>query len=108
MGFVDQLKKLFGSQPGRQPDQGLYIYVKLERTGEVVRLRLSPQHELNSDEAGGYVSHKSIIGPRTFGRAEATFRFDERRALVDTEITGGTLATREEWLEQHPEDAVSQ
>jgi hypothetical protein len=96
MGLFNGLKRLFsGDEEG---DKGIYIYVKLSRRGEVVRLRLQPGHDLNSDyESGGYTSHKSIIGPRTFERAEATFRFDGNYALIDSEITGGEVVDEAAW-----------
>ena len=67
---------------GRPPeDDGIYLYVRLDRGGEIVQLRLNPQHELvpNYDE-GGYYTRKTIVGPRTFQRADATFEFKPRSA----------------------------
>ncbi len=103
MGLFGKLKDLLGgSGPGVQGgDAGLYLYVKLDRTGEVVRLRLEPQQELVPDyEAGGYFSHKSVVGPLTFARAEATFRFDDSRRLTGWDITGGELADEAAWEAQ--------
>lgn|SRR5574341_698805 len=102
MGLIDQLKKLFGG--GSKPsvgDEGIYLYVRLDRRGEIVRLRLNPAADLNpDDERGGHVSRKQIVGPRTFERAAATFHFDEHRRLVEAEVEGGSLASELEWLRQ--------
>jgi hypothetical protein len=98
MGF---LKKLFGGQGSASQDHGVYIYVKLARSGEIVRLRIDPAHELNLDEdGGGYISRKLIVGPRSYQRAEATFQFSESKHLLGAEVDGGEMTTEEEWLAQ--------
>ncbi len=100
MSFFDWLRRAFaGSGASRQAtDTGLYFYVKLQRGGEVVQLRLDPQYELVPDyDEGGYITRKSVVGPMTFQRAEATFRFDENRQLQTWDISGGDLVSQEEW-----------
>jgi len=95
------LKGLFSGSPRNKPDSGLYLYVRLEKTGEIARLRLAPDHELNWDEeAGNFVSRKTIIGPLTFARADAEFRFDNAKTLISGEIDGGEIVTEEAWQEQ--------
>jgi hypothetical protein len=99
MGFFDSLKNLFSGSGGSPSDKGLYVYVRLDKSGEVVRLRLDPGAELNPDiERGGYVCRKYITGPMTFDRAEATFYFDSGRQLTGADIVGGELAAQEDWL----------
>ncbi len=98
MGFLDKIRQMFSQTPGESKDEGLYYYVRLDISGEVVRVRIAPGQELNPDyDAGGYISRKTIIGPRSYRRAEATFRFDEGRNLVGAEISGGSLSTYEDW-----------
>lgn len=95
MGF---LKKLFGGGASEPQDDGLYLYVKLDRADEVVRIRINPGSELNPNEdGGGYITRKLIMGPRTFKKAEATFFFDPNRRLINSEISGGELSTIEAW-----------
>ncbi len=110
MGLLGKLKDLFGGSGsgGQGGDTGLYLYVRLDRTGEVVRLRLEPQYELVPDyDEGGYFTRKSVVGPLTFARAEATFRFDEGRRLASWDITGGQLADQADWeAQQQPQDAA--
>lgn len=92
MGLFGKLKKALGGDDRPPADDGLYLYIKLDRTGEVVRLRLTPQYELVPDyDAGGYVTRKTIVGPATFARADAEFRFDEGRSLIGEAISGGAL-----------------
>ena len=87
-------------QPARgrhKGDEGLYFYVRLTQTGEVVEIRLIPRQELVPDyKSGGYFSRKVITGPRTLGRADALFRFDEKRRFSGAEISGGELVERSE------------
>jgi hypothetical protein len=76
-------------------DEGLYFYVRLTRTGEVVEIRLIPRQELVPDyKSGGYFSRKVITGPRTLARADAVFRFDEKHRFSGAEINGGELVER--------------
>jgi hypothetical protein len=83
---------------GRGGDEGIYFYVKLKQTGEVVELRLIPRQELVPDyQVGGYFSRKVITGPRTLARANALFRFDENRRFTDAEIAGGELTDEGEY-----------
>lgn len=105
MGFIrGVLSKLLrrggadtsGNHPGvgsrGKGDEGLYLYVRLIETGEIVELRLIPRQELVPDyKNGGYFTHKVITGPRTLGRADALFRFDEKRNYSSAEIAGGEM-----------------
>src|SRR5574341_1630331 len=101
MGIFDRLRELFTGSDREPSDEGIYTYIKLDGSGEVVRVRLSPGQELNPDyEAGGYITRKTIIGPRSFRRAEALFRFDESRRLIATEVEGGSVGTQQEWEAQ--------
>nr|MBN1230201.1 hypothetical protein [Anaerolineae bacterium] len=97
-------KKLFGGE--RQPaDEGIYLYVKLDRSDEIVRIRLEPRYELvPDDESGGYITRKSIVGPRSYRRAEAVFQFSPTRQLASWDIRGGTMSTGEEWQSQQQTD----
>ncbi len=101
MGILHRLRGLLSGSSTANQDEGLYFYVRLDKTGEIVRLRIAPSQELNPDYGrGGFVSRKQILGPRTFARAEATFRFDEAHRLMEWDIVGGSLTTHEAWEEQ--------
>jgi hypothetical protein len=97
MGF---LKKLFGGQGSTEKDHGIYVYIKLTRSGEIVRIRIDPAHELNVEEDGSYVSRKLIVGPRSYQRAEATFQFSESKQLLGADVEGGAMTTEDEWRAQ--------
>ena len=104
MNFLKKIKNAL-SGPSDPGDKGIYLYIKLDRTGEVVRLRLTPEHELLPDyDEGGYYTHKSIVGPMTFSRAQAVFRFDQGKKLVSWDIDGGELVTAEDWESPREEE----
>ena len=85
-------------------DNGLYFYVQLERKGEIVRIRLDPQHDLAPDyKTGTYFSRKAIIGPRTIERADATFFFDDGKSFDYADIAGGELVDEEKYNRQEQE-----
>ncbi len=102
MGILKKLKQsLTGGGGGRRGDPGIYFYIRLDRSGEIVKLRLIPGQDLVPDyNAGTYFSHKTIIGPQSFERAEATFHFDGQRRFDQADISGGELTEEEAYLQQ--------
>ncbi len=97
------LKNLFGG--GSSPkDKGIYVYVRLNRSGEIVRLRLQPGYDVSLGDGDNPISRKQVVGPRTFERAEATLLFDKNYRLVDAEIDGGELADEAAWNAQQAQN----
>jgi len=96
MGFLDSLKSIFsGRETG---DEGYYIYVRCRRCGEVIKTRLNLQGDLSYSDEGGYVVHKTLVGNQLcFERIEVTLTFNERRQLVDREISRGEFITAEDF-----------
>lgn len=87
---VDFLKKLFGG--GTESDPGLYYYIRVDRTGEVIQVRIHPGNDLSqTDDFKGYFTRKVVVGEKSFDRVEAEFFFDNKRSLTETRIDGGTL-----------------
>jgi hypothetical protein len=94
------LKKLFGGgergSSAAGDRDGIYLYIRSKRTGEVIRLRLHRYNDLSAtDSEGGYFARKTIVGQSSFDRIEAEFTFDRHRRLTHDEITGGELVDRE-------------
>lgn len=96
MGFI---RKLFG---GRQTSSngGIYVYVRIHRTGEIVQLRLGVGYDISQRDEGGYFAHKIVMGKSSFERADATFYFDRNYKLEGTDIQGGEISTEDEYLRQ--------
>lgn len=82
-------------------DDGIYLYFKLDVSGEIVRIRLNPGSDLMVDyQTSDRFIRKTIIGPRSYRRAEAELTFNDRFKLVEWEIDGAELTTEEEYLAQ--------
>lgn len=97
---MNLLKKLFGGSGGRQSGDvsGLYFYIKSNRTGEVIRVRLHRENDLSlSDGESGYFTRKTIMGQKGFDRIESEFYFDRSKNFVSAELNGGTLVEREDY-----------
>ncbi len=90
MGF---LRKLLGGSGGRGGDgDGLYFYVRADRTGEVIPLRLNRYNDLSlMDDQTRYYSRKIIVGQKSFDRIEAEFIFDKDRKFLTADVSGGEL-----------------
>lgn len=101
MGF---LKKLVGALTGgggaAQDDSGVYVYVKVKRSGEIVRLRLMPGYDISKNEDGRFFSRKMVMGGRSFERVDATFYFDKSYKLVEADTPGGEIVDEEAYQEQ--------
>jgi hypothetical protein len=94
MGFLDGLKRLFGLAAGGG-DSGIYYYIRCDRCGDFVRIRLNPTSELQQefsttgDFVRGYYVRKMVVDQRCFRPIEVELRFDSRRRETSREITGG-------------------
>lgn len=102
MGFLDSFKSIFsGSSSGQ--NEGYYIYVRCQRCGELIKARLNLMNDLSLADDGGYVVNKTLIGNKLcFERIEVTLRFDERRQLVDRQISRGEFVTAEDYQAAQP------
>lgn len=98
----------FGNQPR---DDALYIYVEMDRTQEIVTLRVDLNNDLTQEFAPGsshdspthYTCTKQAMGEQTFRPAHVWLQFDSRRRMVDSKVEGGRLVAEEEMLD--PTDA---
>ena len=81
-------------------DKGFFVYVRISRSGEVVRLRLRPGYDISQDDSGRPFTRKLIIGQRSFDRCEAVIYFDKNYQVADSEFEGGELVSESEWNTQ--------
>ena len=94
----------FGNQPR---DDALYIYVEMDRTAEIVTLRVDLNNDLTQEFAPGsshdspthYTCTKQVMGEQTFRPAHVWLQFDSRRRMVDSKVEGGRLVAEEELLD---------
>ncbi|MDQ3809812.1 MAG: hypothetical protein M3336_05930 [Chloroflexota bacterium] len=95
MGRLDLLKRLLGG--GERPrggptDGGLYIEIRCDACGEVVRARISPTSELSqSDDGNSYFVRKVLVGQRCFRPIEVELTYaDLRGTEINRQVRGGT------------------
>jgi hypothetical protein len=101
MGGLDFLKKLLGgggsggSSGGRSADGGIYIEVKCDACGEVIRARISPTSELSlMDDGKTYFVRKVLVGKQCFRSIEVELRYsDLRGSEIGREVRGGTTVS---------------
>ncbi len=100
MGF---LRRLFGGGAARQGDEALHLYVKCDRCGAPVHVRVNLFNDLAADygdtDAEGYVLSKEVMDDRCFRLMRVEIQFDTRRRETSREIEGGTFISEEEWTE---------
>lgn len=103
MGFLRNIRSLFGGGNTAQ-DAGMYLYVKVYKVpnrpspeDEIVQLRLNPYSDLSEDDEGNLFTKKTVVGTRSFRRAEITVFFDNKRHIRDSEVSGGEVATEEDF-----------
>ncbi|PJF36977.1 MAG: hypothetical protein CUN49_02705 [Candidatus Thermofonsia Clade 1 bacterium] len=71
---------------------GLYYYVRVRRSGEVVRIRINPNNDLSlTDDESGYFVRKVAVGTRSFERVELEVTYDKNRRVIDVQVQGGDL-----------------
>lgn len=96
------LKKLFGGGDKKPADSGVYLYIRCDKCGEVIRIRLEPKYEFVAQDDGSYRSRKVIIGSQCFTRIDATFHFDPQQQLLNADLNGGQLVDESEWTPPSP------
>jgi len=99
MGFFDRFKKAL-SAPASE-EGVLWLYVRCDRCGEKIRVRIDRRYDVNPDyEKGGYILRKEILGYRCPQLIYATLHFDRNFNVTSRDITGGQFITREEFEAQ--------
>jgi len=102
MNILKQIANIFVGGPAlaRRGDPGLYYYVRCDRCGEVIKVRINSMNDLSqSDEGDAWFARKTIVGQRCYNRIEAEFVYDSKRQLTSSEIKGGTLVTEDDYDE---------
>lgn len=101
MGLFASLLKLVGiGQSSASSDRGVYYYVRCDRCGEKLRLRVDPYWDLGTTDGGGFSVTKHLIGQKCFRTIEVTLTFDDKRQESERDITGGKFITAEEYAKE--------
>jgi hypothetical protein len=103
---VSFLRRLFGqggTGKARDPD-GLWVYVRCKRCGQVNATRISLRNEPSIDYGesgqivGSHVRKVLVSGTnRCFHPVEVLLTFDPAKRLTNRQISGGELITREQY-----------
>ncbi len=104
MGF---LRRLFGGGAQAPEKDVLHLYIKCNRCGSPVHVRIDLRNDLAADygdnEAEGYTLYKEVMDDRCFRLMQAELQFDVRRNEISRQIEGGTFITEAEWEELRAE-----
>ena len=91
--MLNFFKNLFGgSAPAASSDRGIYVEVKCDACGEIVRARVNPTSELSlQDDGQTYYVRKVLVGQQCFRPIEVELRYSDLRGTeVSREVHGGT------------------
>lgn len=101
---MDFFKRLFGGggagKSASSDKDGLYYYIKPTGCTEIVQVRINANNDLSLDDEGkGYIVRKMVRGTsyKCTRSAELNLIYDSNRRLKNTEVTGGTLVTRDDY-----------
>jgi hypothetical protein len=95
---LNWLRRLFGGGGGtagggrRAADGGIYVEVRCDACGEVIRARINPTSELSlTDDGKTYFVRKVLVGQQCFRAIEVELTYSDLRGTeVGREVHGGT------------------
>lgn len=108
---MNLFRRIFGGGTAPQSDGAIHLYVRCERCGTPVHVRVDPRNDLlgeydDSNEASGYRLVKEIMDSRCFRLMRAEIAYDRARHELHRELEGGTFITQQEYetllAEQQP------
>jgi hypothetical protein len=95
---LDAIRKFFSGTGEPRDRDALYVYVKCERCGTPVMIRVDKRHDLHRNyDTGGYTLRKEVMDGTCFNLFHFTMEFDPRYNVVSREIEGGEFITWEEY-----------
>jgi hypothetical protein len=98
MGF---LRRLFGRGNQSSDDRGLHLYIKCQRCGSPVHVRIDLHNDLSAEygdnAAEGYHIVKEVMDDRCFRLMRAELHFDAQRREVSRAIEGGAFISSDEY-----------
>ena len=92
LSFFKKLLGGGGGAPAGTSDRGLYIKVKCNACGEIVRARVNPTSELSlQDDGQTYYVRKVLVGQQCYRPIEVELRYSDLHGTeIGREIRGGT------------------
>ena len=107
---MNLLRRLFGGSSAPLPDNAIHLYVRCNRCGAPVHVRVDPRNDLvieygDDDDTSGYRLIKEIMDSRCFRLMRAEIEYDRGRREQNRTIEGGTFINREEYDQLVAKDA---
>jgi hypothetical protein len=100
MGLLDGLRQWFVGATG-EDRYAMYIYVRCQKCGEKVRLRMDRRFDLEQEFGetlvSGYVANKDIMGRKCYNLIRVHIEYDQYFRPKSHEVTGGQLITKAEY-----------
>ena len=102
MSLFKRLSEYFSSS-GSVDEKGHWVYVRCNKCHEPLKVRVNLDHDLSIDYDGphgqSYFSRKTIVGSSgCFQRIEIELTFNQKRKLINREISRGTFIEKDEYL----------
>lgn len=99
---MDFLRRLFGGGAGKPTEDALHLYVRCNRCGALVHVRVHPYNDMaveydERENIDGYRLRKEIMDSRCFRLMYADLAFDRNRREISRSIEGGEFISREEY-----------
>ena len=99
---MNLLRRLFGGGGPSASDGAIHLYVRCDRCGAPVHVRVDPRNDLvieygDDEEAAGYRLFKEIMDSRCFRLMRAEIAYDRARREIDRQLEGGQFITEEEY-----------
>ena len=103
MSFLKKLGAMFS--PASSDDRSLWLYVKCDKCGEILKGRVDLHNDLSvqyGDSGSGmsYYCRKVFVGSkRCYKPIEVELYFDKNRRLMNEDIKGGETVSEEEYID---------
>ena len=99
---MNLLRRLFGGSGPSASDGAIHLYVRCDRCGAPVHVRVDPRNDLvieygDDEEAAGYRLFKEIMDSRCFRLMRAEIAYDRARREISRQLEGGQFITAEEY-----------
>lgn len=110
MGLFKKLGSLFS--PPSKDSRSLWIYVKCDKCGEILKGRVDLHNDLSVDydeSSGGtlYFCRKVFVGSnRCYRPIELQLTFDKNKRLMNQEVSGGEIVDEKDYLAANPEAEI--
>jgi hypothetical protein len=90
------LRRIFGGGAAPAGDNAIHLYVRCDRCGAPVHVRVDPRNDLvieygDDDDATGYRLIKEIMDSRCFRIMRAELEYDRGRRELSRQLEGGTF-----------------